>query len=184
MRNLLALCLGLMLSGCWIGPQFYASSEAVKAIPAGTYNIVDVVDPTLTDYGTYYSDRVRVAYRPNGTVSITNDDGEGAESVIITPLTDVPGHDGIYVIQMDLGQGVAPVGTSVYGLLNIVDGGYQLALPKCDGTRRLRPGSRVIISGLLIGGRRCSFPDRASFEQEMRRFAQDPIRWTEYRRVS
>ena len=160
-----------------------AGREAVEAIPAGRYRVVAVVDPTETDRDTYYGDRVTIAYRPDKSVMITGSGDAEVERSIIAPLTDVPGLPGVYVIQMDLGQGVAPVGKSVYGLLNVVDGGYQLALPKCDGTRRLAPGSRVIISGVLIGGRRCSFADRASFEAEMRRFAQDPIRWTEYRRV-
>jgi hypothetical protein len=186
--GLLALA-SVALSGCWLGPKFYTIDEAVAAIPAGTYRIRNIEDPTGQDQREYVqatmdtrsATDVRIAYRADGHAIVRNlSDGDADfQDALIVPLTGVVGFDRLYVIAVDM-QGLD---RAVYGIVNVTDDGYQLALPACDGTRRLSPGSRVIIGGLL-GRRTCSFANRDDFEAAMRSFAQDPIRWTDYRRIS
>ena len=178
------------LSGCWLGPKFYALDEAVAAIPAGTYRIRNIEDPTGQDQREYVqatmdtrsATDVRIAYRPDGHAIVRNlsDTDADVQDTLIVPLTGVAGFDRLYVIEMDM----LGLDRAVYGIVNVTDNGYQLALPACDGTRRLSPNSRVIVGGLLMGHRTCSFANRADFEAAMRSFAQDPIRWTDYRRIS
>ncbi len=189
MKVAVAAGLVLTLSGCWLGPKFYAIDEAVAAIPAGTYRIRNIEDPTgqdqrvnaLATADISSATNVRVTYRPDGRVIVRNlgDSDDDPQTAMLVPLSDVPGFDRLYVVEVEM----LGLDRAVYGIVNVIDNGYQLALPVCDGTRRLAPGSRVIIGGLL-GRRTCSFSNREDFEAAMRVFAQDPIRWTEYRRIS
>jgi hypothetical protein len=190
MRYLCTIIASLLLSGCWLGPQFYDVEQSVAAIPAGTYRIRHIEDPTGQDQRVdaqatadiRSATDVRVTYRPDGRAIVRNlgDSDDDPQTALLVPLTDVPGFDRLYVVEVDM----FGLDRAVYGIVNVIDNGYQLALPMCDGTRRAAAGSRVIVSGLLAGRRTCGFSDRADFERAMRTFAQDPIRWTEYRRIS
>jgi hypothetical protein len=40
-----------------------------------------------------------------------------------------------------------------------------------------------VASGLLVGKPVCRFDNRADLEEALLRYAEDPIRWTEYRAV-
>jgi hypothetical protein len=185
----LVAAMALTLSGCWLGAQFYAVDEAVAAIPAGTYRIRHIEDPTgqdqrvnaLATADISSATNVRITYRADGHAIVRNlgDSDDDPQSALLVPLTDVPGFDRLYVVEVEMDG----LDRAIYGIVNVLDNGYQLALPVCDGTRRPIAGSRVIISGLL-GRRTCSFSSRADFEAAMRVFVQDPIRWTEYRRVT
>ncbi len=178
-----------MLSGCWLGPGFYSGEQSVAAIPAGTYRIVDIEDPTGRDQvynarasaDTTLPTRVRIRYQRDGRAEVSNlTDGDDPQVATLVPLEGVPGFDRLFVFEV----GIEGLDTAVYGIVNVTDDEYQLVMPTCDSTRRLAAGSRVIVGGLLLGRRTCRFNDRAAFEATLREFAQDPIRWTTYRRFS
>jgi hypothetical protein len=181
MRLWMIVALPLSLSGCWIGPVFYAPSESTQAIPVGRYKVVHVEAPLNDDKDTPLGARLSIAYAPDGRVLVTDSD-EDAEPSNVT-LTKLADSEGLYVAQVDLGAGLAPVGSAVYGLVNVIPNGYQIALPLCDGTKRLSQKYGGVVKGLMFGRQGCTFSDRASFEAALREFAKDPIRWTEYRRV-
>ncbi len=181
MKIIAVLALPLTLSACWTGPQFYAANESVQAIPAGRYKVVHVEAPLDDDKATQIGDRLSVAYGPDGRIIVS--DSSGPDEPSNGMLARLEGTDGLYVAQIDLGQGLTPVGMTVYGLVNVIPGGYQLALPLCDGTRRLSLKYGGVIKGALYPRKSCAFAERAKFEAAMREFSKDPIRWTEYRRV-
>ncbi len=182
MKRFVALLLPLLLAGCWTGPKFYTTDEAEAAIPAGLYKVVNIEDPFADAVDPDFGKRVRVSYAPDGHafMNATSDGSDGPANVI---LVNLPGKDNIFIAQAELDTGNPKSPAAIYGLINIIPGGYQLALPKCDGTRRLKEGSNVTVKGVLFGKTQCSFADRVSFEAAMQDFAQDPIRWTEYKRI-
>lgn len=186
-----ALCASMIattLSGCWLGPRFYALDETVSAIPAGTYRISRIEDPTgqdqrvneLATIDLRTATDVRIAYRADGSALVENlSEGEDPQPALLVPLSGVPGFERLFAVQVDL-EGL---NRAIYGIVNVTDNGYQWALPACDGTRRLAEGSRAVISGPLVNRRSCRFSSREDFEGAMRQFAQDPIRWTNYRQI-
>jgi hypothetical protein len=189
MKKLMILVLPLMLSACWTGPDFYAAAPSEAPIAAGQYKVVRIV----TNYDRVNQDfdrddrldqgvgtTVRISYIADGDVQVANPGGD--DSPDNTRLIALDADAGLYVVQVDPGQGVASLQTRVYGLVQMVPGGYRLSVPPCDGTRRLKPGSRVVVKGLLFQ-KSCSFQDRETFEAAMREFASDPSSWTEYRFV-
>jgi hypothetical protein len=185
-RAVFAMLSALILSGCWMGPPFYSQNETVTAIPAGNYRIRHIEDPTGQDQRvdeeaasiSPFAIRVRIAYRRDGLAMVSNPaDSDDPQPATIVPLNNTPGYENIYVVQID-----APsTGRAVYGIVNVTADGYQLAMPVCDGTRRLTAGQPVFIGGLL-GKRTCTFKSRTDLEAAMREFVKDPIRWTDYRR--
>jgi hypothetical protein len=189
MRALIILALPALLGGCWTGPVFYAQSESQPAIPAGKYKVVDIVDPFRDKPDPDFGKSVRVAYSKDGQASIydASEAGDDSAHVVFAPL---PGTPDIYVVQATmLPDLVSPKGqvvhaSAVYGLVNVTADGYQLALPPCDGTQRIREGSRITVRGLAYFKKSaCQFSTRESFEAAMQKFAEDPIRWTRYKRV-
>jgi hypothetical protein len=190
MKKLIALILPLMLSACWTGPDFYADAPSVQPIAAGKYKVVRIISDFDRVEDRFGSDRgftgeinskVRISYAPDGDVVVEGGpDGGGDES---TRLITLDKAQGLYVVQVDPGQGVASLTKRIYGLVRLTPDGYRLSVPLCDGTRRIKPGSRIIVGGLLAKGRTCSYPDREAFETAMRKFADDPVSYTEYRRV-
>ncbi len=190
MTKLLALMLPLMLSACWTGPDFYADAPSAQPIPAGKYKVVRIISDFDRVEDRFGSDReftgeinskVRISYAADGDVVVEGGpDGGGDES---TRLITLDKAQGLYVVQVDTGQGVVSLTKRVYGLVRVTPGGYRLSVPLCDGTRRIKPGSRITVGGLLDKRRTCSYPDRETFETAMRKFADDPVSYTEYRRV-
>ncbi len=177
-----ATMLAFLLSGCWVGPNFYTLAQGERPLAAGKYKHVGsylMKDAPRSDYREDRDARVRIAYDDDGRLTF-NDSEDGNSKALLVKLDGAPG---VYVAQVDLGQDKAGKGAALYGLVWVNDDSYRIALPKCDGTRRIAPGSNVIVSGLLMGRRKCSFSDKASFEAEMRRFAQDPTSWDEYRLI-
>ena len=185
MKKILALSFLMLLSGCWIGPDFYAGVPGVQPIEPGKYKAVGTYAMTYDAAQKLVENeigaRLTIAYTDDGDVIVTNfpSSGDGPSKARLVALDEA---QGLYVVKVDPGEGVVALNTSVYGLLVVGPGGYRLSVPPCDGTRRLRPGSPVIVSGLAFG-LRCKFEDRVSFETAMRAFAKDPVSWTEYRRV-
>lgn len=186
-RTSLAAAVAFSLSGCWLGPRFYSDEQTVTAMPAGTYRIVDIEDPTGRDQivneraiaDSALSTRVRIAYQPDGRMLVSNlGSSDDPQVATMVPLEGVPGFDRLFVFQV----GMEGTDLAVYGIINLTDDGYQLVLPPCDSTRRLADGSPIIVGGLLLGRRTCRFNDRVVLESTLRQFAQDPIRWTTYRR--
>ena len=189
MRALIALALPIVLGGCWTGPTFYSQAESEPAIPAGKYKLIGSVDPFADGYDPEVGSKVKVEYSKDGQASIhsAGEDGDDTSKVVFAPLKGVPD---VYIVQatmfpdMTSPKGRKVSSRAVYGLINVVPGGYQLALPPCDGTRRLREGSRATVKGLLFTRKsECVFSTREDFEAAMQKFAQDPIRWTNYKRV-
>ena len=186
MKKIFTLSFLMLLSGCWIGPDFYAGMPGVQPIEPGKYKAVDTYAMTYDAEQRLVENeigaRVTIAYADDGDVIVTNfpSSGDGPSKARLVALDE---GEGLYVVKVDPGEGAVALNTAVYGLLAVrPGGGYRLSVPPCNGTRRLRPGSPVIVSGLAFG-LRCKFEDRASFETAMRAFAKDPVSWTEYRRV-
>lgn len=182
MKIFAAILLPLLLSGCWTGPRFYTTDEAEAAIPAGLYKVVNIEDPFGDEVDPDFGTRVRVSYAPDGH-AFMNAASDGSDDPANVLLVNLPGMDNIFIAQAEMGNGNPKSPLAIYGLINVIPGGYQLALPPCDGTRRWKEGSNVTVKGILFGKRQCSFADRVSFEAAMQDFAKDPIRWTEYKRV-
>jgi hypothetical protein len=178
MRILALLVLPLSLSACWSGGGFYAKSEAVPAIDAGKYIITDVNGPPGDGDDANLGKRMNVSYKSDGSAVIeSTEDGDVSEGILVK-LGEQPG---LYVAQADLGATIPKVGSSLYALINIIPGGYQIAVPRCDQKRI--GNSRAVVSGLLVGKRFCRFNDRAELELALLDYADDPIRWVEYRKI-
>jgi hypothetical protein len=179
MRVLVLLSLLLPLSGCWTGNGFYDASESVAAIPAGKYKIVDVQGPITSGDSADYGKRIKISYDSTGLATVDNDqDGDSSEARLIK----LGPNPGLYLVQADLGAALPRVGSSLYALVQIVPGGYQIAVPRCD-QKRAAFWDRAIVSGLLVGKTVCKFSNRANFEAAMLDYAKDPIAWTEYQQV-
>ncbi len=183
-RAIAAIMPPLLLSACWTGPDFYAGVPSARPIAEGKYKAVRVYslfpddDPDSESGQT--GERIRLSYGQEGNVIIkggsTVDDDSHVRLVALDPVK------GLYVVQLDPGQGVVALKSSVYGLVALTDDGYRLSVPPCDGAKRIAPGSRITVKG-LFGRRQCAFTDRAVFETAMLAFAKDPTSWTEYRRI-
>lgn len=183
-KIILAIVAPLMLGGCWLGPDFYAGEPSIEAIPAGKYKPVEVFALFPEDEERLANEpvgsRIQISYDGRGNIVVKgNEDFGDASNVRLVALGSRPG---IYIVQVDPGDGAVAVNTFVYGLVTLTTSGYRLSMPPCNGARRLTPGSPIVVKGLLFKPR-CSFRDRASFEVAMRDFADDPTSWTEYRRV-
>jgi hypothetical protein len=177
-----ALALAFLLSGCWVGPNFYTIAQAERPLAPGKYKHVNRYHITgdIKDTGVYDPDaRVRIAYDADGRV-ITNNGEDGDAKTLLVKLDGMPD---VYIAQIELEDKTVTSGATLYGLVRVMGDRYRISLPRCDGTRRIAPGSRVIVSGLLAGRRKCSFSDRAAFEDAMRAFAKDPVSWDEYKLI-
>ncbi len=189
MRYKMLLCtvvMALPLSACWKGPNFYSVSESVRAIPAGKYKVVDVYSASKPSANRFddpeFGSRLKIGYEDDGRVIINNDTDDPAKMMLV-PLKDRPN---TFVAQIEMDALIARTSApgSVYGLVQVRGDRYRVSLPLCDGTRRLKPGSSVIVKGLLVKGRVCSFDDKETFERAMVDYANDPLSWTEYKRVA
>jgi hypothetical protein len=181
-KSCVALAFAFLLSGCWVGPNFYTIAQAERPLAAGKYKHVnwyhingDVKDQDLDNPDA----RVRIAYDADGRVIINNGEDDGAKTLLVK-LEGVPD---TYIAQIELAYTNVTSSPTLYGLVRVMGDRYRISLPRCDGTRRLAPGSRVIVGGLLDKRRKCSFSDRATFEDAMRAFAKDPVSWHEYKLI-
>ena len=183
-KRLLVLMLPALLSACWTGPDFYAGVPSERPIPEGKYKVVRVFALFPDDEARLINEpvgsRLRISYDDRGNVIIKENSNLDEPSNV--RLVTLDAQRGLYIAQVDPGEGVIGLNTSVYGLVSLTADGYRLSVPPCNGAQRLTPGSPIVIKGLLVK-RRCSFRDRAAFEAAMRDFADDPTSWTEYRRV-
>jgi hypothetical protein len=185
MRQFAIIALSLMLSACWAGPDFYAETPSVQPIPAGKYKVVRnfsiLPDDKEQGPSETVGSRIRLSYAEDGSVIIKG--GEFGDQDSRPRIVVLDESQGLYVVQVDPGQGVASLSKRIYGLVRLTPDGYRLSVPLCDGTRRIKPGSRITVGGLLDKRRSCSYDDRETFETAMRKFADDPVSYTEYRRV-
>ncbi len=183
-KALVGLILPLLLGACWSGPDFYADVQNVQPIPAGKYKPVRVYAMFPDDEARLANEpvgsRIDIAYDDRGNVLIKGNDDIDAMSNV--RLVTLDANRGLYIVQGNPGSAAPSLDISIYGLIALRPNGYRLSVPPCNGARRLTPGSPVVIKGLLIK-KRCSFSDRASFENAMLDFADDPTSWTEYRLV-
>lgn len=179
-RMLLPLIILATLSGCWSGDRFYTASDGVAAIPAGKYKLyAERGAPAYRDDDDLaYGEQVKITYGADGRALVENtSDGDSNNSILIK-LGDAPD---LYVVQADLDARVPAIGSSLYALLQVTDRGYIIMVPRCDEKRL--GNSRGVASGLLVGKPVCRFNNRADLEEALLRYAEDPIRWTEYRAV-
>jgi hypothetical protein len=183
-KALVALILPLLLGACWTGPDFYAGVPSVQPIAAGRYKPVRVYAMFPDDEARLANEplgsRIEIAYDDRNNVLIKGNDDIDAPSNV--RLVSLDANRGLYIVQGNPGSGALSMDWSIYGLIALTPNGYRLSVPPCNGARRLTPGSPVVVKGLLFT-KRCSFSDRASFENAMLDFADDPTSWTEYRRV-
>lgn len=181
----LALLAMMLLPGCWVGPDFYADEPPARPIEEGRYRIVDTYAMLPDAEQALWMNepvfhRVTVSYDRDGTALVANspEEADGPQRARIVALDR---DEGLYVAAIDPGEGEVEMGSRVYALLMMRPDGYRVAVPPCDGTRRLGD-SPVIVSGPLFG-LRCRYDKRADFEKAMRDYARDPVSWTEYRRI-
>jgi hypothetical protein len=186
MRKLAILLLPLLLSACWMGPEFYQQSEATRALPPGLYKSAGSYERFNDDDDAQVTTRVRISYTADGHIKArSQSDSDDVSEGILVPIDEAAG---LYVVQMGLNEDMKWLGdpgdnTYIYGLIRIRGDRYRLSLPRCDGPHRVRPGSHVYVGGILSGYAQCSFPTRAAFEAAMEEFAKDPTSWSEYRWV-
>jgi hypothetical protein len=181
MRTLLVFCLSFLLAGCWVGPEFYTLAQNVQPIPAGKYKVIEVATPFDDDPDTKIGSKVIVTFAPDGRTLMTSQGESDNETPAI--LVKLDGFSNIYIMQGNLSRPEVPDIRAVYGLVNVLPDGYQLAMPPCDGARRMTGKLGGFVKGPLFSRATCRFDDRTTFEAAMQKFAADPIRWTTYRRV-
>jgi hypothetical protein len=169
----------LSLGGCWTGDNFYAASESEAAVPAGKYRIVDYGGPVSNADNADFGKFIKISYNKDGLASVDAEDAGDTSEARLFKLGPNPG---LYVVQADLGAPLLSVGSSLYALVNVIPGGYQIAVPRCD-QKRASIWDRAITSGILVGKPVCKFSNRTDFEAAMLDYAKDPITWTEYQRV-
>jgi hypothetical protein len=180
-RILVAItALSLPLSGCWTGNDFYDQSNSEAAVPAGKYKIVNREGPISSGDIADFGKQLTLSYDKTGLATVTVSEDGSDSAARLFKLGDKPG---LYVVQADMGAPLPGIGSSLYGLLQVMPGGYQIAVPRCD-QKRAAFWDRAIVSGLLVGKPVCKFSSRANFEAAMLDYAKDPISWTEYRQVT
>jgi hypothetical protein len=176
-----ALALPLMLSGCWLGPQYYQLAESERPIPPGLYKSSGSYDRFDERNELHETTRARISYQADGHIVLTpQGDHEDPSYVILVPIDK---EQGLYAVQVEFGQGVTAINTAVYGLVWVRGDRYRVSLPRCDRPHRVSPRSRVYVGGILSGPITCSYPTREAFEKAALEFAEDPTSWDEYRRI-
>jgi hypothetical protein len=181
MRLIILFLLALLLSACWMGPEFYSVTQHVQAVPEGVYKLRRVVTPFEDELHDETPPRVRISYAPDGRALIT--DLASPDDATPTLLVKLAGHESVYIAQANLSVPEAANLPAVYGLIEVLPDGYKLILPPCDGARRLKGHIKAYVKGPLFGIPVCRFKDKASFEEAMQKVVADPVRWTIYRRV-
>lgn len=192
MKIFAVLLLSLSLSGCWVGQEFYAPSEAVQAIQPGKYKIHREYsrvsdDPDKANRDQFNRDRlndatdVKIAYAPDGRALVRNNGEIDASIATLVPFDKA---EGTYIAQIEMGDeaGIAGggIGKAVFALIRITPRGYDLAVPICNDYQRVASRPRIYAKGPLFGLPTCMYNTRADLEAAMVKYADDPIRWTSY----
>jgi hypothetical protein len=162
----------LLLSGCWIGDNFYQISESRPVLSVGDYRLKGD-RAGMVDSGT-----VRVSHQPDGTTRFvpvsedgTTDDGD-AFVLGLAPLDGGSALAVTWVIAME-GQPTGP-DMRLYGVLRRNgDGSHGLFFPTCEGEGLA--AARTAGAEVIEGSDRpaCRFHSRAELEAGLRAMAPD-----------
>ena len=187
MKILAVLALSLSLSGCWVGKDFYAPAESVRAIEPGKYKIHREYsrvndDPDKVNRGQFNdATDVKISYAPDGRALVRSN---GEIDASIATLVEFDKAAGTYIAQIDMTDtsdkaGVG-IGQAVFALIRVTPRGYDLAVPVCNDYHRIASRPRIYAKGPLFGLPTCRYNTRADLEAAMVKYAEDPIRWTSY----
>jgi hypothetical protein len=158
MRALLASAAALLLSGCWLGGDFFGPADARAIVPPGTFR----------GTGTRGSDpiTIRIAYQPDGLVRL---DEDGRREPVTLGFTPLAGRPGLFIFWLDGAGGR----DGAFGLLRPEpDGSFTTYAPACHRTAELVRAFGVAPEA--VGDQAaCLFPDRATLEAALRRFSDN-----------
>jgi hypothetical protein len=158
MRALLAPVVALLLSGCWMGGDFFGPADARAIVPPGTYRAMgERSGEPIT---------IRIAYRPDGLVRV---DEDGDREPLTLGFTPLGGRPGLFIFWLDGISGQ----DGAFGLLRPEpDGSFTAYAPACHRTAELVRSFGVApeAAGGQVG---CLFPSRATLEAALRRFSDN-----------
>ena len=129
--RLVILFLSLLLSGCWVGADFYARTDLRQPLAAGDYRATELAKGA-TDDG-----RIRIAHRPDGYITATPIDARGVEdrgdasTAGLAPLDDEGRLFVVWQLMREPGEGP---NERIYSLLRReASGDFTLLFPRCEG---------------------------------------------------
>jgi hypothetical protein len=164
----------LALTGCWTGGPFFRASDAVPALPTGTY----VASRTALPGERAQEGPGRIDIRADGMTTFTDTEAApNGDPVLVMGFTPLEGAEGrflAWVVHWDNRD--LSGDRSAYGILSPdADGTYRLQLPGCTGpmaaqARAAGASASRNADGLAI----CTFPDRASLVTALRAFVAAP----------
>ena len=157
----------LLLSGCWIGEEFYRPGDARPVLAPGDYRVESPAS------GMIDSGVVRISMAPDGTTRATPVGDDGSEdpgdafAFGLAPLDEEARLAAVWVTEME-GQ---PLDRDVrlYGLLRRENGGsHTLFFPTCEGegAEAARGAGAEVAEGSDRGA--CMFRNREQLEAALR----------------
>ncbi|HEX8641070.1 MAG TPA: hypothetical protein VF704_07915 [Allosphingosinicella sp.] len=160
----------LLLSGCWIGDNFYQLSESRHVLPAGDYRLRG------DSAGMLDSGAVRVSHLPDGTTRLvpisengTTDEGDA----FALGLAALGGSEALAVAWVTaMEEQATNPDMRLYGVLRRnADGSHSLLFPTCEGEglTAARAAGAEVVGGPDRPG--CRFPSRAALEAALRAMA-------------
>lgn len=154
MRTLLAPVLALLLSGCWMGGDFFGPADALRIVPPGRYLATGARgSPPMT---------VTIAQLPNNMMQLLGDH----EPAMTFGVTAIRGRPDLFMTWVDGESGME----GLYGVLRREAGGvFVYFMPACHRTQELVRGAGGRATG-EGGTPSCRFPDRATLETALGRF--------------
>ena len=154
MRALLAPVVALLLSGCWIGGDFYGPADALRIVTPGRYVATGTRgSPPMT---------VTIAQLPNGMMQLLGD-RDSDEKAITFGVTSLRGRQNLFVTWVDSEDGTE----GLYGVLRREAGGaFVYYMPACHRTQELVRGAGGRATG-EGGGPSCRFSTRESLERAL-----------------
>ena len=157
MRSLLALAAALLLSGCWMGGDFYGPGDVQGIVTPGRYVATGTRgSPPMT---------VTIAQLPDGMMQLVGD-REPVEEAITFGVTSLRGRPDLFLTWVDGEGGVE----GLYGVLRRETGGaFVYYMPACHRTQELVRGAGGRATG-EGGTPSCRFPTRESLETALSRF--------------
>jgi hypothetical protein len=154
MRALLAPVVALLLSGCWMGGEFYGPGDALRIVPPGRYVATGTRgSPPVT---------VTIAQLPNGMMQVMGD----RDPAMTFGVTSFRGRPDLFITWVDSEGGME----GLYGVLRREPGGvFVYYMPACHRTQELVRAAGGRATG-EDGTPSCRFPNRATLETALGRF--------------
>ena len=173
----LLACLALIgLSGCWTGGPFFAATDAVPAIAAGTY------DATATSFkkGPPEKGTLKIVIRPDGMTALVDGDPNAPQDpAFVMGFAPMKGKAAVHILWITRWDKQDLSGArNAYGILTRSgDGTFKIILPICkDSGQALATANGAQIDTGTPEERitRCRFASRESLTAALKAFAASP----------